>query len=161
MTKNPAETARLQPGDTAPSFTLENQDGEKVSLADYAGQQVVLYTYPQAFTPGCTKEACDFRDSEARLTAAGYTVLAVSSDPIEKLKRFKDEEQLPFTLLSDPDHKVQEAYAAYGEKQNYGRTYVGAIRSTFLIDGDGKIIEALYNVKATGHVDRVLKKLAA
>lgn len=152
---------RLQAGDTAPAFTLTDQDGNEVSLADFAGKKVVLYTYPQAFTPGCTTEACDFRDSDARITAAGFTVLAVSSDPVEKLARFKAEEQLPFTLLSDPDNAVQTAYAAYGEKQNYGRTYVGSIRSTFLIDEEGKIIEALYNVKATGHVDRILKKLGA
>ncbi|QUY62606.1 thioredoxin-dependent thiol peroxidase [Gulosibacter molinativorax] len=161
MTDTTTEPKRLEAGDTAPAFTLTDQSGNEVSLSDYAGQKVVLYTYPQAFTPGCTTEACDFRDSEARLTAAGYVVLAVSSDPVEKLARFKEEEHLPFTLLSDPDHEVQTAYAAYGEKQNYGRTYIGSIRSTFLIDEEGKIIEALYNVKATGHVDRVLKKLAA
>lgn len=152
---------RLETGDTAPAFTLTDQSGNEVSLSDYAGKKVVLYTYPQAFTPGCTKEACDFRDSEARVTAAGYVVLAVSSDPVEKLARFKDEEQLPFTLLSDPDKSVQTAYAAYGEKKNYGRTYIGSIRSTFLIDEEGRVIEALYNVKATGHVDRILKKLEA
>lgn len=152
---------RLQAGDRAPAFTLTDQSGNEVSLSDFRGQKVVLYTYPQAFTPGCTKEACDFRDSEARIQAAGYTVLAVSSDPIEKLARFKNEQQLPFTLLSDPDDSVQTAYAAYGEKQNYGRTYVGSIRSTFLINEQGEIIEALYNVKATGHVDRILKKLEA
>ncbi|RRJ88332.1 thioredoxin-dependent thiol peroxidase [Gulosibacter macacae] len=154
-------TERLVAGDLAPKFTLQNQDGDKVSLTDFRGRKVVLFTYPQAFTPGCTKEACDFRDSEARLTAAGYTVLAVSADPVEKLARFKEEYDLPYELLSDPDHKVQQQYAAFGEKQNYGRTYVGAIRSTFLIDEKGRIIEPLYNVRATGHVDRILKKLAA
>lgn len=154
-------TERLVAGDLAPKFTLQNQNGDKVSLTDFRGRKVVLFTYPQAFTPGCTKEACDFRDSEARLTAAGYTVLAVSADPVEKLARFKEEYDLPYELLSDPDHKVQQQYAAFGEKQNYGRTYVGAIRSTFLIDEKGRIIEPLYNVRATGHVDRILKKLAA
>ena len=154
-------TERLVAGDLAPKFTLQNQNGDKVSLTDFRGRKVVLFTYPQAFTPGCTKEACDFRDSEARLTAAGYTVLAVSADPVEKLARFKAEYDLPYELLSDPDHKVQQQYAAFGEKQNYGRTYVGAIRSTFLIDEKGRIIEPLYNVRATGHVDRILKKLAA
>ncbi|SJM54522.1 thioredoxin-dependent thiol peroxidase [Gulosibacter sp. 10] len=153
------ENIRLQPGDAAPAFTLEDQSGEQVSLADFAGRKVVLYTYPKAFTPGCTTEACDFRDSDARITAAGYAVLAISADPVAKLAEFKESEGLPFTLLSDPGHEVQTAYGAYGEKQNYGRTVVGAIRSTFLIDEEGRIIEALYNVRAKGHVDRILKKL--
>lgn len=153
------DAARLAPGDAAPDFTLENQAGEPVSLADQRGSKVVLFTYPKAFTPGCTKEACDFRDAEERILAAGYRILAISGDPVEKLARFADEYELPYPLLSDPDHAVQTAYAAYGEKKNYGRVYEGAIRSTFLIDEEGRIIEALYNVKATGHVDRILKKL--
>lgn len=154
-----ATNARLTVGDTAPEFSLLNQDGERVSLADLRGQKIVLYTYPKAFTPGCTTEACDFRDADARLVAAGYTVLALSADAPEKLASFKADYELPFTLLSDPGHEVQAAYGAYGEKKNYGRVVVGSIRSTFLIDEQGKIIEALYNVKATGHVDRVLRKL--
>ncbi len=153
------EPIRLQAGDTAPAFTLTDQDGNKVSLSDFAGKRVVLYTYPRAFTPGCTTEACDFRDSEARITAAGYEVLALSADPVTKLADFKQEYELPFRLLSDPGHEVQATYGAYGEKKNYGKTVIGSIRSTFLIDEEGKIIEALYNVRAKGHVDRVLKLL--
>ena len=154
------DAARLSPGDAAPDFTLENQAGERVSLRGFRGRKVVLSTYPQAFTPGCTKEACDFRDAEERILAAGYGIVAISADPVEKLARFAAEHELPYPLLSDPDHAVQTAYAAYGEKKNYGRVYQGAIRSTFLIDEEGRIIDALYNVKATGHVDRVLKRLA-
>ena len=153
------EPIRLQAGDTAPAFTLTDQDGNTVSLSDFAGKRVVLYTYPRAFTPGCTTEACDFRDSEARITAAGYEVLALSTDPATKLADFKQEYELPFRLLSDPGHEVQAAYGAYGEKKNYGKTVIGSIRSTFLIDEEGKIFEALYNVRAKGHVDRVLKLL--
>lgn len=153
------EPIRLQAGDSAPAFTLTDQDGNTVSLSHFAGKKVVLYTYPRAFTPGCTTEACDFRDSEARITAAGYEVLALSADPVTKLAEFKQEYELPFRLLSDPGHEVQAAYGAYGEKKNYGKTVIGSIRSTFLIDEEGKIIEALYNVRAKGHVDRVLKLL--
>ena len=155
------DAARLAPGDAAPDFTLENQSGEQVSLADFRGRKLVLFTYPKAFTPGCTKEACEFRDAEQRLLAAGYAVVAISADPVEKLARFAAEHELPYPLLSDPDHEVQARYAAYGEKKNYGRVYQGAIRSTFVIDEAGRIIEPLYNVKATGHVDRILKKLEA
>lgn len=154
-----SDTARLTAGDQAPAFTLRNQDGKEVSLADFQGKKVVLYTYPKAFTPGCTTEACDFRDSEARITAAGYAVLALSADPVDKLAKFKADYELPFDLLSDPDNAVQQAYGAYGEKKNYGKTYVGAIRSTFIIDEEGKIVDALYNVRAKGHVDRILKLL--
>lgn len=150
---------RLQPGDDFPEFTLRDQDGKHVSLGDFRGSKLVVYTFPQAFTPGCTQEACDFRDSDARLTAAGYKVLSISADAVDKLAKFKEEYSLPYTLLSDPGHEVQTQLAAYGEKNNYGRIIEGAIRSTFLVDEDGKVIEALYNVKATGHVDRILKKL--
>lgn len=136
-----------------------DERGQELSLSDLRGQKIVLYTYPKAFTPGCTTEACDFRDAEARLVAAGYRVIAVSADPVEKLASFKQDHALPFTLLSDPDHAMQTAYGAYGEKNNYGRKVVGSIRSTFLIDEDGTIIEALYNVRATGHVDRILRTL--
>lgn len=153
------ESTRLRAGDTAPAFTLTDHDGNQVSLSDFAGKKVVLYTYPRAFTPGCTTEACDFRDSEARISATGYEVLALSADPVAKLADFKQEYALPFRLLSDPGHKVQTAYGAYGEKQNYGKIVVGSIRSTFLIDEEGKIIDALYNVRAKGHVERVLKLL--
>lgn len=156
-----SESIRLEPGQTAPDFTLTDETGNSVSLSDYRGKRVVLYTYPKAFTPGCTTEACDFRDADARLVAAGYTVLALSADSVEKLAKFKQEYELPFTLLSDPDRAVQQAYGAYGEKNNYGRKVVGAIRSTFIIDENGTLIDARYNVKATGHVDRILKQLEA
>lgn len=156
-----SESIRLEPGQTAPDFTLTDEAGNSVSLSDYRGKRVVLYTYPKAFTPGCTTEACDFRDADARLVAAGYTVLALSADSVEKLAKFKQEYALPFTLLSDPDRAVQQAYGAYGEKNNYGRKVVGAIRSTFIIDENGTLIDARYNVKATGHVDRILKQLEA
>ena len=156
-----SESIRLEPGQAAPDFTLTDEAGNSVSLSDYRGKRVVLYTYPKAFTPGCTTEACDFRDAEARLVAAGYTVLALSADSVEKLAKFKQEYELPFTLLSDPDRAVQQAYGAYGEKNNYGRKVVGAIRSTFIIDENGTLIDARYNVKATGHVDRILKQLEA
>lgn len=156
-----SESIRLEPGQTAPDFTLTDEAGNSVSLSDYRGKRVVLYTYPKAFTPGCTTEACDFRDADARLVAAGYTVLALSADSVEKLAKFKQENELPFTLLSDPDRAVQQAYGAYGEKNNYGRKVVGAIRSTFIIDENGTLIDARYNVKATGHVDRILKQLEA
>ncbi len=156
-----SESIRLEPGQTAPDFTLTDEVGNSVSLSDYRGKRVVLYTYPKAFTPGCTTEACDFRDADARLVAAGYTVLALSADSVEKLAKFKQEYELPFTLLSDPDRAVQQAYGAYGEKNNYGRKVVGAIRSTFIIDENGTLIDARYNVKATGHVDRILKQLEA
>nr|WP_225751723.1 thioredoxin-dependent thiol peroxidase [Pseudoclavibacter sp. Marseille-Q3772] len=156
-----SESIRLEPGQTAPDFTLTDEAGNSVSLSDYRGKRVVLYTYPKAFTPGCTTEACDFRDADARLVAAGYTVLALSADSVEKLAKFKQEYELPFTLLSDPDRAVQQAYGAYGEKNNYGRKVVGAIRSTFIIDENGTLIDARYNVKATGHVDRILKQLEA
>ena len=156
-----SESIRLEPGQTAPDFTLTDEAGNSVSLSDYRGKRVVLYTYPKAFTPGCTTEACDFRDADARLVAAGYTVLALSADSVEKLAKFKQEYELPFTLLSDPDRAVQQTYGAYGEKNNYGRKVVGAIRSTFIIDENGTLIDARYNVKATGHVDRILKQLEA
>lgn len=150
----------LHRGDLAPDFTLTDQDGAPLTLSDLRGTPVILYTYPKAFTPGCTTEACDFRDADARLVAAGYRVLAISADPVETLHRFATEQKLPFTLLSDPDHRVQTAYGAYGEKKNYGKTYIGAIRSTFIIDAQGVIVEALVNVRASGHVDRILKLLA-
>ncbi|MBS3178474.1 MULTISPECIES: thioredoxin-dependent thiol peroxidase [unclassified Pseudoclavibacter] len=150
---------RLEPGADAPDFTLTDQDGNAVSLSDYRGKRVILYTYPEAFTPGCTAEACDFRESDAPLRAAGYTILGISSDDPEKLAEFRDAEHLDFTLLSDADHAVQTAYGAYGERNKYGRVAVGPIRSTFVINEHGKITEALYNVRAAGHVARILKLL--
>ncbi|WP_119698606.1 thioredoxin-dependent thiol peroxidase [Microbacterium halotolerans] len=151
---------RLIPGNPAPEFTLNDQDGNAVSLADYRGKRVVLYFYPAAMTPGCTTQACDFRDSISSLTGAGYTVLGVSRDEPAKLKQFAERDELPFPLLSDPDHSVHEAYATWGEKMNYGKKIEGVIRSTFVIDENGTVTHAQYNVKATGHVARLRKQLA-
>lgn len=145
----------LEPGSTAPDFTLLNQDEKPVSLTDLRGTGVVLFFYPEAMTPGCTTEACDFRDSLAPLQAAGYTVLGISPDEPEKLRRFRERDGLTYDLLSDPDRQALQAYGTWGEKKNYGKTYEGVIRSTFVIDPDGRIREAMYNVKATGHVARV------
>jgi thioredoxin-dependent peroxiredoxin len=150
---------RLAPGDTAPDFTLQDADGNPVSLSSYRGQRVIVYFYPAAMTPGCTKEACDFRDRSVDLSGAGTAVLGISPDKPEKLAKFRDKEGLTFPLLSDPDHAVQQAYGAYGEKMMYGKKSVGVIRSTFVIDADGKVAQAYYGVKATGHVDRLLKEL--
>ena len=150
---------RLAPGDQAPDFTLPDADGKEVSLSSFRGQQVIVYFYPAAMTPGCTKQACDFRDSLASLAKAGVTVLGISPDQPAKLARFREKESLNFPLLSDPDHAVQQAYGAYGEKKLYGKTVVGVIRSTFVIDPDGKITKAQYGVKATGHVARLRAEL--
>jgi peroxiredoxin Q/BCP len=150
---------RLAPGDTAPGFTLPDADGKDVSLSDYRGQRVIVYFYPAAMTPGCTKQACDFRDSLSSLAAAGIVVLGISPDAPVKLAKFRDKEGLTFPLLSDPDHAVEKAYGAYGEKKLYGKTTVGVIRSTFVIDADGKVEKAQYAVKATGHVARLRTEL--
>jgi thioredoxin-dependent peroxiredoxin len=150
---------RLAPGDQAPDFTLPDADGNEVSLASLRGQRVIIYFYPAAMTPGCTKQACDFRDSKADLSQAGYAVLGISPDSPAKLARFRDKEGLTFPLLSDPDRKVLQAYGAYGEKMMYGKKSVGVIRSTFVVGGDGKIEQAQYGVKATGHVGRLRKEL--
>jgi len=146
---------KLAPGDKAPDFTLPDADGKPVSLSSLRGQQVIVYFYPAAMTPGCTTEACDFRDSLSSLAAAGVTVLGISPDPAAKLARFRDRDHLTFPLLSDPDHQVEKAYGAWGEKKLYGKTTVGVIRSTFVIDAEGNIEKALYGVKATGHVARL------
>ncbi|MCR2793799.1 thioredoxin-dependent thiol peroxidase [Microbacterium sp. zg.Y625] len=145
----------LQPGSPAPDFTLSDQDGEKVTLSSLRGRPVILYFYPAAMTPGCTTQACDFRDSMPALQSAGYTLLGISRDTPEKLRAFRDRDGLTFDLLSDPDHAVHEAYGAWGEKMNYGKRVEGVIRSTFVLDGDGVIQHALYNVRATGHVARL------
>jgi thioredoxin-dependent peroxiredoxin len=152
---------RLAPGDVAPDFTLPDADGNPVSLSSFRGQQVIVYFYPAAMTPGCTKEACDFRDNLSDLAKLDTAVLGISPDAPAKLAKFRDQEGLTFPLLSDPDHKVLEAYGAYGEKTLYGRKTVGVIRSTFLIDAEGKVAQAYYGVKATGHVARLMKDLAA
>jgi peroxiredoxin Q/BCP len=153
-------TERLSPGDQAPGFTLPDADGKPVSLADYRGRKVIVYFYPAAGTPGCTKQACDFRDNLGSLGGAGLDVLGISPDKPAKLARFRDDQGLTFPLLSDPDRTVLEAYSAYGEKTMYGRKVQGVIRSTFVVDEDGKIEQALYNVKAAGHVASLRKRLS-
>jgi thioredoxin-dependent peroxiredoxin len=150
---------RLSPGDPAPAFTLKNSEGRDVSLGDFLGRSTVVYFYPAASTPGCTKQACDFRDSLASLQKAGYEVVGISPDPADKLARFAAAEGLDFPLLSDPDHTVAEAYAAWGEKKNYGKTYQGLIRSTVVVDPEGKVAVAQYNVRATGHVAKLRRDL--
>jgi len=151
--------ARLETGAAAPAFTLTDQDGASVSLSDYSGQKVVVYFYPAASTPGCTTQACDFRDNINSLKSAGYQVLGVSKDGTDALKKFQTEQGLNFPLLSDTDLTVHNAYAAYGEKNLYGKVVTGVLRSTFAIDETGTITLPLYNVKATGHVASLRKKL--
>jgi peroxiredoxin Q/BCP len=150
---------QLNPGDAAPDFTLPDADGRPVSLAAYRGGRLILFAYPAAMTPGCTKEACDFRDAGAVLADAGLAVVGLSPDKPAKLGQFRDAHDLPYPLLSDPDKAVLTAYGAYGEKQLYGKTVTGVIRSTFVIGADGRVERALYNVKATGHVDKLRRDL--
>ncbi|MGI5197708.1 thioredoxin-dependent thiol peroxidase [Streptomyces sp. CA-288835] len=150
---------RLQPGDTAPAFTLPDADGNEVSLADHKGRKVIVYFYPAALTPGCTKQACDFTDNLDVLASAGYDVIGISPDKPEKLAKFREKESLKVTLAGDPDKKVIESYGAYGEKKNYGKTYMGVIRSTIIVDEEGKVERALYNVRAAGHVAKIIKDL--
>jgi len=149
----------LTPGDKAPDFTLPDPEGTPVSLSSLQGQKVVVYFYPAASTPGCTTQACDFRDNIASLQSAGYAVLGVSPDSLEAQKRFRDEQQVPYPLLCDPSRGVLEAYGAWGEKKLYGKTVTGVIRSTFVIDEQGTVEKAMYNVKATGHVAKLRKDL--
>jgi thioredoxin-dependent peroxiredoxin len=149
----------LKTGDPAPEFTLPDADGLPVSLKDFRGRRVIVYFYPAAMTAGCTKEACDFRDSLSQLDGAGVTVLGISPDPVAKLARFRDEQELTFPLLSDVDKVVLGEYGAYGEKKLYGKTVVGVIRSTFVIGADGRVEVAQYNVKATGHVAKLRREL--
>ena len=154
---------RLSPGDTAPDFTLTSDTGEEVTLSGLRGRKVIVYFYPAAMTPGCTTQACDFRDSLDSLAAAGFVVLGLSPDKPEKLAKFRERDGLTFPLLSDTDKSVLEAYGAYGEKKLYGKTVVGVIRSTFVVDVDAKgkaVIErAMYAVKATGHVAKLRREL--
>jgi len=150
---------RLSAGDAAPSFTLPDADGKDVSLSDFRGRKVVVYFYPAAMTPGCTKQACDFRDNLAELSDAGFVVLGISPDKPEQLARFRDRDALTFPLLSDQSRSVLTAYGAFGEKTMYGKTVTGVIRSTFVVDEDGRIETAQYNVKATGHVERLRRQL--
>jgi len=153
------QPVRLAAGDPAPEFSLPTDTGEILSLKQLRGRKVVLYAYPAAMTPGCTKQACDFRDSLASLTAAGYEVVGISPDSPAKLAKFRERDALTFPLVSDGDRSVLTAYGAHGEKQLYGRTVTGVIRSTFVIDEQGRIERALYNVKATGHVAKLRRDL--
>ncbi|HSP76062.1 MAG TPA: thioredoxin-dependent thiol peroxidase [Cryobacterium sp.] len=153
------DSTRLAAGDQAPQFTLSDQDGNAVSLSSCAGSKVVVYFYPAAMTPGCTKQACDFRDNLGSLASAGYQVFGISKDAQVSLKKFQATEQLTFPLLSDTDLAVHRSYGAWGEKNLYGKTVTGVLRSTFVIDESGIIELALYNVKATGHVASLRKKL--
>jgi peroxiredoxin Q/BCP len=150
---------KLEPGDKAPNFNLLDDHGNKVKLSDFKGQRVVLYAYPAAMTPGCTTQACDFRDSLDSLKAAGIAVLGISPDKPEKLAKFRDRDGLTFPLLSDPDKEVLIAYGAFGEKMMYGKKITGVIRSTFVIDARGKIEIAQYNVRAKGHVAKLRGEL--
>ena len=155
-----SETARLEAGDKAPAFSLPDADGNTVKLSDYKGRKVIVYFYPAASTPGCTKEACDFRDNLAELNDSGIDVVGISPDKPEKLAKFRDAQSLTFPLLSDPDKQVLTAWGAFGEKKMYGKTVQGVIRSTFLVDEKGKIEVAQYNVRATGHVAKLRKDLS-
>lgn len=152
-------TDRLAPGDAAPDFTLTTDTGDQVSLSDLRGRKVIVYFYPAAMTPGCTKQACDFTDSLDSLRGAGYEVLGVSKDKPAKLAKFRERDGLTITLLSDEDLAVHKAYGAHGEKKLYGKVVEGVIRSTFVIDEDGKVEVAQYNVKATGHVAKLRRDL--
>lgn len=153
--------ARLNVGDKAPDFSLDSPAGEVTLSAVLAASRrgVIVYVYPKAMTPGCTKEACDFRDSENSLASAGYSVIGLSPDSVASIKKFVERDSLNFPLCSDPEHTVMEAYGAWGEKKNYGKTIVGVIRSTFVIEKDGTLSHVLYNVKATGHVARLRREL--
>ena len=153
-------TTRLEVGAKAPAFSLDDADGNTVSLADYRGRKLIVYFYPAASTPGCTKQACDFRDNLRELNNAGLDVVGISPDKPAKLAKFRDAEKLSFPLLSDPDRKVLTAWGAYGEKKMYGKTVQGVIRSTFVVDGDGKIALAHYNVKAA-HTATLIQKIIA
>jgi thioredoxin-dependent peroxiredoxin len=152
---------KLAPGDEAPDFSLPDADGKTVQLSGLRGQRVIVYFYPAAMTPGCTKEACDFRDNLGVLADAGLAVLGISPDTPEKLAKFRDKESLNFSLLADTGREVLKAYGAFGEKTMYGKKTVGVIRSTFVVGADGRIERAYYNVRATGHVARLRQDLAA
>lgn len=150
---------RLEPSQPAPPFSLADQNGQRVSLSDFAGRGVVLFFYPQAMTPGCTTEACDFRDSVPRLQSAGYEVVGISPDEPAALRQFADQESLTYPLLSDPSKETLQAYGAYGEKSLYGKKVVGVIRSTVVVDPEGAVQIAKYDIKATGHVAALSKAL--
>jgi peroxiredoxin Q/BCP len=150
---------RLSVGDPAPDFSLPDADDNVVTLMQFRGERLIMYFYPAALTPGCTKQACDFRDNLSTLSGAGLAVVGISPDRPEKLRKFRETHALTFPLLSDPDHRVMEAYGAWGEKSLYGKTVTGVIRSTVVIDGRGQVEHAFYNVKATGHVAKLLRDL--
>ncbi|MFE1210628.1 thioredoxin-dependent thiol peroxidase [Streptomyces albidoflavus] len=150
---------RLKPGDTAPAFTLPDADGNEVSLASHQGRKVIVYFYPAALTPGCTKQACDFTDNLDALASAGYDVIGVSPDRPEKLAKFREKEDLKVTLVGDPSKETLAAYGAFGEKKLYGKTVTGVIRSTVVVGEDGTVEHAFYNVKATGHVAKIMRDL--
>lgn len=152
-------TTRLSAGDRAPDFTLTDDRGERVSLADLRGRKAIVYVYPAAMTPGCTTQACDFSDNLEALTGQGYAVVGVSPDSPEKLARFREKENLTITLLSDPDKDMLRAWGAFGEKKLYGKVVEGVIRSTVVLDEDGVVTHAWYNVKATGHVAKIMRDL--
>ncbi len=154
------EEMRLEPGQAAPTFHGVDHNGVEVSSADFVGRDLLVYFYPAAFTPGCTTEACDFRDRYQAFLAAGYAIIGVSPDEPEKLAKFRDEYHLPFSLISDPDHSIADAFGAWGLKKNYGREYEGLIRSTIAIDAKGIVTAAWYNVKATGHAERIERSVA-
>lgn len=160
MVEDMTVSSRLAEGDTAPDFTLPDDTGQPVSLKDFAGERVLIYFYPRANTPGCTKQACDFRDSLAELNGLDVKVIGISPDTPEKLAKFRTDHDLNFTLLSDVDKQVMTAWGAFGEKKNYGKIVQGVIRSTLLVEPDGTIGLARYNVRATGHVARILRELA-
>jgi peroxiredoxin Q/BCP len=153
------ESVRLEPGDQAPEFTLPDADGKPVSLDEFRGRKVIVYFYPAAMTAGCTTQACDFRDNLSSLQAAGFAVLGISPDKPEKLAKFRERDSVTFPLLSDADRQTLLAYGTWGEKQRYGKTVLGVIRSTFVVDENGKVERAMYNVKATGHVARLRQEL--
>jgi peroxiredoxin Q/BCP len=154
-----AAPVRLSPGDPAPDFSLPDADGHRVSLADHRGRRVIVYCYPAALTPGCTTQAVDFTSAAGELAEAGLDIIGISPDPPEKLLRFREQESLGITLVSDPEKKVLQAYGAYGPKKLYGKEVVGVIRSTFVVDAEGRIEQAQYNVKATGHVAKLRREL--
>ena len=161
MTDSGTETAsaRLSPGDPAPDFTLPDAEGKPLTLSSYRGRRVIVYCYPAALTPGCTTQAVDFTASAGELAEAGLDIIGISPDEPEKLLRFREQEKLDITLVSDPDKKVLKAYGAYGPKKLYGKEVIGVIRSTFIVDADGRIERAAYNVKATGHVAKLRRDL--
>ncbi|QTF71926.1 thioredoxin-dependent thiol peroxidase [Arthrobacter woluwensis] len=154
-----SNTPRLTPGTPAPDFTLKNAQGEDVTLSSLRGQRVILYFYPQADTPACAQQACDFRDNLARFGTEGYTVLGISPDPVDKLAAWDQREHFGYTMLADEGHLVADRYAVWGEKLNYGKPYQGIIRSTFVIDEDGNVAVAQYNVRAKGHVAKLRRDL--